>query len=68
MVLPNGTRHRTFFPPPPPPPPPPAKTPAPIELIIRKTLLFTLHIAPESILQLKCSAFQLMMNHDVYLD
>ena len=47
---------------------PPAKTPAPTDLIKRKTLLFTLHIALESIPQLKCSALQLMMNHDVYLD
>ena len=47
---------------------PSAKTPALIESIKRKTLLFTLHIALESIPQLKCLAFQLMINHDVYLD
>ena len=47
---------------------PPAKTPAPTDLIKRKTLLFTLHIALESIPQLKSSTFLLMMNHDVYLD
>ena len=39
--------------------PHPAKTP--------KIIVFILHIAVESIPQLKCLTFQLMMNHHVYL-
>ena len=51
----------------PPSRPPPKKIPALTGLIKRKILLYTLHIALESITQLKYSALQLMMNHDVYL-
>ena len=53
----EGRTFLSFFPLP--SPPRPAKTP---EIIV-----FILHIALESIPQLKCLTFQLMMNHDVYL-